>query len=261
MRNQPPGDDDPSPPSVSAAAPIHVGTSGWTYDSWKGTFYPAGLKAAARLDHYAQHFETVELNGSHYRWPKDETMVGYRARLPEGFIMAVKASRYLTHFRKLRDPADWCARIVATMDALGDKAGPLLVQLPADLHRDDSRLEGFLAGLPERVLVAVEPQHESWFDDAVFDLLDRHGAGFVVSVIAEKEPVLRTTGRLAYVRFHNADPNWRYGGSFDDDTLALWAARLRELTAAGVPGFAYFNNDNHGYAAFNGLTLRTMLNS
>lgn len=113
------------------------------------------------------------------------------------------------------------------MDALGDKAGPLLVQLPADLHRDDSRLEGFLAGLPEGVLVAVEPQHESWFDDAIFDLLDRHGAGFVVSVIAEKEPVLRTTGQLAHVRFTTPI---RTGATADPSTTTL--------SRSGRPGCA-----------------------
>lgn len=238
---------------------VHVGTSGWTYDSWKGTFYPAGLAAARRLDHYAELFDTVELNGSHYRWPRDETMRGYRDRLPNGFTMAVKASRYLTHYRRLRDPADWCARITATVDALGPKAGPLLVQLPADLPRDDDLLATFLGCLPERVRVAVEPQHESWLAEGAFALLDRHGAGFVVSVIAGREPVLRATGRLAYVRFHNSDPRRRYGGSFSDAELARWPERLAGLTDGGRPAYAYFNNDEHGYAPANALTLRRLL--
>ena len=176
--------------------------------------------------------------------------------------MAVKASRYLTHYRKLNEPQDWVERIVHTLDLLGDHAGPLLLQLPANLHRDDDRLAGFLGLLPDRVRVAVEVQHESWLDEDVFDLLDRHGAGFVVSVIAGREPVLRATGRLAYVRFHNADPDWRYGGSFSDAELSPWVKRLRELTgadAAGArPAYVYFNNDNHGHAAFNALTLRRM---
>ncbi|AKT51001.1 DUF72 domain-containing protein [Arsenicicoccus sp. oral taxon 190] len=239
--------------------PIRVGTSGWTYDHWKGTFYPAGLKAADRLGYYAERFGTVELNGSHYRWPADTTVERWRDALPDGFRMAVKASRYLTHYRKLRDPADWCERITHTLDLLGDKAGPLVVQLPADLHRDDARLSGFLGLLPERVLVAVEPQHESWLDDDVFALLDRHDAGFVVSVVAEREPVLRAVGRLAYLRFHNSDPQWRYGGSFDDDDLAAWVPAVQDLAAEGRSVWCYFNNDNHGYAAFNAQTLQEML--
>lgn len=238
---------------------VHVGTSGWTYGSWKGTFYPRELRAKGQLDYYAERFDTVELNGSHYRWPKDATMEGYRERLPDGFRMAVKASRYLTHFRKLRDPDDWCGWITSTMDALGAKAGPLIVQLPADLPRDDELLARFLGCLPERVLVAVEPQHESWLDDDAFDLLDRHGAGFVVSVIAGREPVLRATGRLAYVRFHNADPSQRYGGSFSEEDLSRWPTKLRALTGGERPAYVYFNNDNHGYAPANALTLKAAL--
>lgn len=241
---------------------VRIGTSGWTYRHWRGTFYPQGLRIADQLDHYTERFRTVELNGSHYRWPADSTVEAWRERLPAGFEMAVKASRYLTHYRKLNEPQDWVERIVHTLDLLGDHAGPLLLQLPANLHRDDDRLAGFLGLLPERVRVAVEVQHESWLDEDVFDLLDRHGAGFVVSVIAGREPVLRATGRLAYVRFHNADPDWRYGGSFSDAELSPWVKRLRELTgadAAGArPAYVYFNNDNHGHAAFNALTLRRM---
>ncbi|TDO93704.1 DUF72 domain-containing protein [Enemella evansiae] len=238
---------------------VRIGTSGWTYQHWRGTFYPVGLRVADQLDHYAARFDTVELNGSHYRWPADKTVTGWRDRLPAGFEMAVKASRYLTHFRKLNNPEDWVERITHTHDLLGAHAGPLLLQLPAELARDDERLAHFLGLLPERIRVAIEPQHPSWLDDGVFDLLDRHGAGFVVSVIAGREPVLRATGRLAYVRFHNSDPNWRYGGSFDDAALEPWVAHLRALTSGGRPAYCYFNNDNHGYAAFNALRLKELI--
>ena len=185
---------------------VRIGTSGWTYKHWRGTFYPDELRVKDQFDYYAERFDTVELNGSHYRWPADGTVEGWRGRMPDGFEMAVKASRYLTHFRKLGDPQDWVERITHTMD-----------------------------------------------------LLDHHGAGFVVSVIAEQEPIVRAAGRLAYVRFHNADPNWRYGGSFSDEELAAWVPRLAELTDGDRPAYVYFNNDNHGHAAFNGLTLRRML--
>lgn len=144
---------------------VRIGTSGWTYQHWRGTFYPTGLRVADQLDHYAARFDTVELNGSHYRWPADKTVDGWRNRLPAGFTMAVKASRYLTHFRKLNDPGDWVERIVHTYRLLGEHAGPLLLQLPADLARDDDRVAHFLGLLPEQILVAIEPQHASWFDD------------------------------------------------------------------------------------------------
>lgn len=238
---------------------VRVGTSGWTYKHWNGTYYPTGTKAADRLAYYAQRLDTVELNGSHYRWPSESSVVTWRDTVPGGFEIAVKASRYLTHFRKLNDPTDWVERITTTMDLLGDKAGPLVCQLPADLARDDERLGTFLGMLPERVRVAIEFQHESWFDEGVFDLLDRHGAGFVVSVIAGREPILRATGRLAYVRYHNTDPDWRYGGSFEADDLAPWPARLEQLTAGVRPAYCYFNNDNHGYAAFNAEALTALV--
>ena len=244
---------------------VRIGTSGWTYKHWRGTFYPQGLRIADQLDYYTERLDTVELNGSHYRWPADTTVEAWCDRLPTGFEMTVKASRYLTHYRKLNDPQDWVDRIAHTMDLLGERAGPVVLQLPANLHRDDERLAGFLTLLPERIRVAIEVQHESWLDEGVFELLDRYGAGFVVSVIAGREPVLRATGRLAYVRFHNSDPNWRYGGSFSDAELEPWVERLRGLTGDAEPGgatrpaYVYFNNDNHGYAAFNALTLRGMV--
>lgn len=238
---------------------VRIGTSGWTYRHWRGTFYPDGLRIADQFDYYTERFDAVELNGSHYRWPADTTITKWCERMPAGFEMAVKASRYLTHYRRLGDPGNWIGIITRTMDLLGDFAGPLLVQLPADLPRDDERLAGFLTALPDRIRVAVEFQHESWFDDGVFDLLDRHGAGFVVSVIAGKEPVLRATGRLAYVRFHNSDPALRYGGSFSGAALEACVDRLGRLTDGGRPAYVFFNNDEHGYAAFNALTLRDLI--
>lgn len=236
-----------------------VGTSGWTYNSWNGPLYPPEVKGTERLGYYAEQFPTVEYNGSYYHWPKDTTMEGYHRRLPAGFKMAVKASRFLTHYRRLADPTQWCERIIKTMDLLGPHAGPLLVQLPSDLERDDERLNRFLGALPERIVVAVEFQHPSWLDEGVFDLLHRHGAGFVISVIAGQQPILRAVGRLVYVRFHNFDPSMRYGGSFDDASLTWWAGRLRELTADGLPAFAYFNNDMNGYAVANARTLTSLL--
>ena len=212
---------------------VRIGTSGWTYRHWRGTFYPQGLRIADQLDHYTERFRTVELNGSHYRWPADSTVEAWRERLPAGFEMAVKASRYLTHYRKLNEPQDWVERIVHTLDLLGDHAGPLLLQLPAHLHRDDDRLAGFLGLLPERVRVAVEVQHESWLDEDVFDLLDRHGAGFVVSVIAGRIDSM-AAAKWSLPTWASAASSWKASTS----THSSLVSRLLDHSKKMLPGSA-----------------------
>lgn len=151
---------------------LRIGTSGWSYDHWQGVLYEPGLPTAKRLAAYAAEFDTVELNASFYRWPRDTTFTGWRTRLPPGFELAVKAPRGLTHGRRLYSPEPWPERIRNAMHALGDRRGPLLVQLPPDLERDDARLDYFLGTLPDWMRVVVEPRHPSWFDEGVYTLLE-----------------------------------------------------------------------------------------
>lgn len=166
------------PRSSAASAPTAwIGTSGWTYDSWQGPVYPDHLAAERRLGFYAEHFDTVELNASYYRWPPDGSFRSWRRRLPAGFALTVKAPRGLTHAKRLYDPETWIARIRRSVALLEDRFGVLLVQLPPGMQRDDARLDHFLNAVPEEIPVAVEFRHDSWHTDAVFDLLGRHGAG------------------------------------------------------------------------------------
>jgi uncharacterized protein YecE (DUF72 family) len=238
---------------------VHVGTSGWSYDHWDGVLYPPGTPPAARLAHYVQHFRTVELNASYYRWPRNATFASWRRRLPEGFLMTVKAPRGLTHAKRLYGPEVWVDRIAAGWHELGPRRGVLLVQLRPDQERDDARLDYFLARLPPWLPVAVELRHRSWRDDAVLALLERRGAAYVVLSGARLPCVLAATAPFVYVRLHGPDHDHLYAGSYSDADLAWWADRIREWEAGGRDVFAYFNNDGGGHAVRNAWTLRSFL--
>lgn len=238
---------------------VRVGTSGWSYDHWTEVLYPPGLPARDRLAAYVREFDTVELNASFYRWPREATFASWRRRLPPGFAMTVKAPRGLTHARRLYAPEQWCERIAVSWDALDDRRGVLLVQLPPTMERDDRRLAYFLDALPSRVPVAVELRHVSWQCDDVFDLLERHRAAYVVLSGAQLPCVLRATAPFVYVRLHGPDHQHLYGGSYSDTDLHWWGERIREWHGAGHDVYAYFNNDGHGHAVRNARTLRAIL--
>lgn len=235
-----------------------IGTSGWSYDHWNDVLYH-GCKPGDRLARYVAAFDTVELNASFYRWPRDAAFASWQRRLPDGFRMTVKAPRALTHARRLRDPAYWIGRITTGWELLGDKVGVLLLQLPPDLERDDARLDYVLAQLPDRIPVAVEFRHGSWVCEEVFALLERHGAAYVVMSGAGLPCVLRATAPLVYVRLHGPDANHLYGGSYSDADMHWWADRIREWQAQGRDVWAYFNNDGHGHAVRNACALRSVL--
>ncbi|MBO0899322.1 DUF72 domain-containing protein [Cellulomonas sp. zg-ZUI22] len=238
---------------------IRIGTSGWSYDHWDGVLYRPGLPPHERLARYVEEFDTVELNASFYRWPRDRSFASWRQRLPEGFTMSVKASRGLTHARRLYGPEVWSERIARAWHELRGRREAVLVQLRPDAQRDDARLDWFLGCLPDWVQVAVELRHPSWQTDAVFDLLARHGAAYCVVSGAGIPCVLRATSRLVYVRLHGPDHHHLYAGSYSDDDLRWWADRLREWEGAGHDVVAYFNNDGGGNAVRNAWTLRGLL--
>ncbi|HIW29554.1 MAG TPA: DUF72 domain-containing protein [Candidatus Luteococcus avicola] len=238
---------------------VRIGTSGWSYDHWDAVLYPPGMATQDRLAAYCAEFDTVELNASHYRWPRPATFASWQRRLPAGFLLTVKAPRGLTHARMLHRPEEWIGRIEVGMHALGDKRGTLLVQLPPGLARDDERLGWFLGHLPPWITAAVEFRHPSWHCDEVFSLLERHRAVYVVTSGAGLPCVLRATHPLVYVRFHGPDERWLYGGSYSDDSMGWWSDRFREWTAQGHSVHAYFNNDGGGNAVRNARTLRWML--
>lgn len=238
---------------------IYVGTSGWSYDHWHGVLYPHGIKPWERLGYYLARYGTVELNSSYYRWPRDSAFTSWRRRMPAGFRLSVKAPGLLTHRKQLYGPERWLARIERGMARLGERRGVLLVQLSPRFAYDHVRLAYFLEKVPDGLRVAVEFRHPSWHHEAVFALLERHGAAYCVMSGAHLPCILRATAPFVYVRLHGPDHDHLYGGSYSDDDLRWWADRIREWADGGRDVFAYFNNDGGGNAVRNADTLKGLL--
>jgi uncharacterized protein YecE (DUF72 family) len=238
---------------------VHVGTSGWSYDHWHGVLYPHGIPPRERLAHYLARFQTAELNASYYRWPRESAFRSWRDRLPEGFLLSVKAPGLLTHVQKLYGPERWLERIGKDLARLGSRRGPLLVQLSPRLGYDYARLGYFLSRVPPGLRVAAEFRHPDWHHEETFALLERYGAAYCVMSGAHLPCVLRATAGFVYLRLHGPDPHHLYGGSYSDDSLRWWADRVREWGGQGREVFAYFNNDGGGHAVRNAETLRHFL--
>ena len=238
---------------------IRIGTSGWSYDHWTDVLYPRGTPASRRLALYVEEFDTVELNASFYRWPRDDAFTGWRKRLPDGFTMSVKAHRGLTHYRRLKSPEPWVERFERCWKALGKRAEALLVQLHPALERDDDRLDSFLTLMPRRIPVAMELRHPSWNDPSVFALLEQHRAAYVVMSGADLPCVPRATSDLVYVRMHGPEPASLYTGSYSDDDLRQWADRVMAWHDEGKRVDVYFNNDLGGHAVRNACRLRELV--
>jgi uncharacterized protein YecE (DUF72 family) len=237
-----------------------VGCSGWSYDHWVGVLYPEGVPKARWRDVYAAEFDTVELNASYYRWPGTKQFERWGEVLPDGFRMAVKASRWITHARRLHDPDDaWAVRLHEAWRALGSHGGPVLLQLHPDHQRDDARLDDFLGRLPDELPVAVELRHPSWHTDDVLALLERHAAAYVVMSGAHLPCLLRATAPYVYVRLHGPSRDHLYAGSYSEADLRWWADRLGEWTGSGKDAWVYFNNDGEGHAVRNARRLKELL--
>jgi uncharacterized protein YecE (DUF72 family) len=246
-------------PGDTLAANVLIGTSGWSYRHWAGRFYPPGLPQRGWLRHAVSSFDTLEVNGTFYRLPAESMVRGWAAAAPSGFTYAVKASRLITHARRLREPEQPMRTLLDRLGPLGDHLGPLLVQLPPQAERDERVLESFLdaaaaAGAPR---LALEFRHESWFKTDVYRLLERHQSAFVISDLAGRLWPLVTTAPLVYVRLHG--PHQAYAGSYGDDLLRAWVKRSSDWAAAGHEVRVYFDNDELGHATADALRLKAML--
>ncbi|MEN3304528.1 MAG: hypothetical protein V7603_730 [Micromonosporaceae bacterium] len=232
-----------------------IGTSGWQYRDWRGPVYPVEVPQRAWLECYAERFATVEVNNAFYRLPERDTFTRWRERTPPDFTVAVKMSRYLTHIKRLREPAEPVARFLDRVAGLGDKLGPVLLQLPPTLTASASLLDEVLSLFPRAVRVAVEPRHASWWVPEVRAVLERHGAALCWADRRARPvtPLWRTAG-FGYLRMHEgrATPRPRYGRR----ALASWLDRIaRHFT--GEPVYVYFNNDPGGAAVADAVALAT----
>jgi uncharacterized protein YecE (DUF72 family) len=240
---------------------VRVGTSGWSYDHWAEVLYPPGLRPSHRLGHYVQEFDTVELNASFYRWPRDATFQKWRTELPRGFAMSVKAHRGLTHYRRLSSPDVWIERFERGWQLLNDRISAILVQLHPEQHRDDARLDDFLSSVPKPLRIAVELRHPSWDDPTVYGLLEKYDASYVVTSGAGMRCVPRATSNLVYVRLHGPPTDEIYTGSYPEADLKMWARRITKWDSESRDVLVYFNNDLHGNAVRNARVLKRMLPS
>jgi len=239
------------------AAKYYIGTSGWVYPHWRGTFYPHDLPQSKWLSFYTQHFSTVELNNTFYHLPKEKTFDNWHTRVPDGFRYAVKASRFITHIKRLNDVAEPLQTFLDRACRLKEKLGPILYQLPPGMHRNDERLESFLSLLPRSISHAIEFRHESWLNDQVFDILRRHNTGLCVFDMPGFQCPLLATADFAYLRFHGSSR--LYNSCYSDDEMENWARRIAEAAQRLDAVYIYFNNDAEGFAIRNAQTLREKL--
>ena len=236
---------------------LWVGTSGYVYVHWRrGVFYPEGLRQKDELGYYAQRFRTVELNNPFYRLPAPESFDRWRDAVPDDFLYAVKASRYISHIRRLRDAAESVALFMERAERLGPKLGPIRFQLPPTYTADLPVLRRFLGELPGGHRWVVEFRHPSWHGAAAYDALAEHGVVLCIPVGGRVWPDLVTTAPFVYVRMHAGEGP---GGGFTAEQLTWWAGRLRALGKAGKDRFVYFNNDPGGHAPRDARTLLDLL--
>jgi uncharacterized protein YecE (DUF72 family) len=232
-----------------------VGTSGWSYTSWKPVFYPEDTKSADFLRYYATRLATLEVNYTFNHLPTEKNIAGWKEATPPTFLFALKASQQITHIRQLRDPAETLPVFFDRARPLDERLGPVLFQTPPWLKRDDERLAMFLASLPRDIRCALEVRDPSWYVDEVYEVLRSVGVA-LVHAEGERAPspvdTLGTTAPFAYVRL-------RKQPGYEDSAVDAWAERLRLLLAQGKDVYAYFRHDDTGANALSAERLRDRL--
>lgn len=237
---------------------VHIGTSGWHYKHWLGTFYPAKTAASRMFEFYAERFDTVELNNSFYKLPQVETFREWRDAAPRNFLFAVKASRFITHNLKLKNPQNALDNILSRAEVLGEKLGPVLFQLPPRWHKNVQRLDEFLTVLPNFHRYTFEFREPSWHCEEVFAVLRKHHAAYCIHEIAGFQTDLELTADFTYVRLHGPGAG-KYEGSYSDAQLRRWAKQVRHWSETLKAIYIYFDNDQAGYAARNALRLKQLV--
>jgi uncharacterized protein YecE (DUF72 family) len=236
---------------------IRIGTSGWHYNHWTGLFYPAELPKNKWLEYYAQNFDTVELNNTFYQLPKEASVKNWHRQAPENFLYSVKANRYITHIKKLKDTSEELERFLERIRQLTEKLGPVLYQLPPSLHKNLDLLRTFTKLLPKNIPAVFEFRHKSWFSEDTLTLLNQFGLGFCIHDMPGVPSPRAITGDIIYIRFHGA--TGRYEGNYSTPALQNWAEWIKERIEKVQGVYAYFNNDYNAYAVYNAKTLTEKL--
>lgn len=240
------------------APPILIGTSGWGYSSWRGPFFPKAVMVKHHLAYYATQFLTTELNGVFYRTPSLEAVREWYNRTPDDFVFAWKASKFITHWKRLRDTSrNSLALIEERLAILGKKAGPVLFQLPPQFKADNERLDSFIGMLPHGHRYVFEFRHKSWYADPFLALLQKHNIALCISDHRDAPAPWEVTARHVYVRGHG--PGGAYKGHYTRRTLDRWGRQCEAWCAQGRSVYVYFDNDQKSAAPADALRLATMI--
>lgn len=236
---------------------IHIGTSGWHYGHWAGTFYPDDMKPKDFFGYYIKHFQTVEINNSFYHLPSEKTFKDWRDAVPKDFLFAVKASRFITHMKKLGDPKKSIKLFFDRAKALDNKLGPILFQLPPRWHCNADRLSDFLKALPKGYQYAFEFRDQTWITEDVTNLLQKYNAAFCIYDFNYFTSPKIVTADFVYIRLHG--PKEAYADSYSDKQLREWTKDIKKWTKEGRSVYCYFDNDAFGYAPKNALRLNELI--
>lgn len=236
---------------------IYIGTSGWHYKHWVGTFYPENTKPKDYLAIFLKHFKTVELNNPFYHMPPKTTFEGWRKQTPKGFVFAVKGSRFISHQKKLSESADALNYMMENVSGLEEKLGPILFQLPPGWKVNVERLESFLEILPKGYRFTFEFRNASWYNDEVITLLKKYKAAFCIYHLAGHMSPEYVTADFVYIRLHG--PGGKYQGSYSEKELKQWADKMKSWSEQGKDVYCYFDNDQAGYAAFNAQRILELI--
>ncbi|MCC5857636.1 MAG: DUF72 domain-containing protein [Ectothiorhodospiraceae bacterium] len=235
----------------------HIGTSGWFYRHWMDAFYPQGLPAERMLEYYGKRFGATEINSSFYRLPEPDTLEHWRTAVPTDFVFAAKASRYITHMKKLREPRNTVPPLLKRMEILGSRLGPILFQLPPRWSANPKRLQAFLSQLSKDFRYAMELRDPSWWCADVLDTLTRHSVAFCIHDLDGTVSPLEVTADFVYVRLHG--PGDAYRGRYTHKALARWRDACHGWLDSGKAVYCFFDNDECGNAAINADELQNML--
>ncbi|HEX4373389.1 MAG TPA: DUF72 domain-containing protein [Puia sp.] len=232
---------------------IHIGTSGWHYDHWKGNFYPKELKDSGLFSYYGKYFSTVEINNSFYRLPSAETFVDWKKASPEKFVFSVKANRYLTHMKKLKVDKPAIQKFFTSIEKLKEKLGAILFQLPPHWKINAERLDAFISVLPGDHRYTFEFRDHTWYHQEIYDILKKHQSAFCIYELEHQVSPMEITTDLVYIRLHG--PGEKYQGSYTDKNLKQWAKKIIAWKKEGKTIYVYFDNDQNGCAPLNAKKL------
>jgi len=232
----------------------YIGTSGWMYDHWKEEFYPPDVSSDDMLTFFGKHFETVEVNNTFYQKPDRNKILSWREAVPADFVFSIKANRYITHMKNLKEIEEPVNELLSILQALGKKLGPVLFQLPPQWHINIFRVKNFLKMLPKGFLYAMEFRHSSWYDEEIFEALRKKNVAFCIHDHKNAPSPEKVTSDFVYLRFHG--PGGYYSSEYTDEQLSEWTEKIKKWLSEDKDVYIYFNNDAFGYAIRNSNQLK-----